>query len=215
MQKTRLIFTYNRRNPPIHSWIREGKKLLNRNEKAKAIGKNIQITSKQPRNLQRIITGVKVGGGGGGNPPPSGPLGCYKCPKKCHACPIIREGVKFQSSNTRKIYPIRKHLTCESSFVIYLGTCTRCKGQYIGKSTRQFKRRHSGHKQEIKNCIGGLGHHYGGDGGCGYANLTIQVIDQVEQDDHQALADRELYWQHQLRCFVENGANRHCYKKEF
>ena len=61
----------------------------------------------------------------------------------------------------------------------------------------------------------GLGHHYGGEGGCGYANLTIQVIDQVEQDDHQALADRELYWQHQLRCFVENGANGYCYKKEF
>ena len=57
--KTRMIFTYNERNSPIYSWIREGKKLPNRNEKAKAIGKNIQITSKQPKNLQRINTGVK------------------------------------------------------------------------------------------------------------------------------------------------------------
>ena len=139
----------------------------------------------------------------------------HKCPKNCHACPIIKEGSTFQSSNTKKIHSIRKYLTCDSSFIVYLGTCSRCRGQYIGKSTRPFKRRHSGHKQEIKNRIGGLGHHYGGENGCGYKNLTIQVIDQVEQGDHQALSDLELYWQHQLRCFVENGANGHCYKKEF
>jgi hypothetical protein len=128
--KTRLIFTYNKRNPPIHSWIRQGKKLLNRNEKAKEIGKNIQITSKQPRNLQRIVTSLKDDGGG--NPPPTGPPGCFKCPRKCHAWPIIKEGLKFQSSNTRKTYPIRKHLNCDSSFVIYLETCTRCKGSTLG-----------------------------------------------------------------------------------
>ena len=212
-EKTRLIFTFNKNNPPIHSWIRQGKKILNRNEKAKDIGRNIQITSKQPKNLQRIVTGLKEGGGG--SPPPAGPPGCHKCPKNCHACPIIKEGSTFQSSNTKKIHSIRKHFTCDSSFIIYLGTCKRFKGQYIGKSTRPFKRRHSGHKQEIKNRIGGLGHHYGGENGCGYKNLTIQVIDQVEQGNHQALSDLELYWQHQLRCFVENGANGHCYKKEF
>ena len=113
------------------------------------------------------------------------------------------------------VQTLRKFTTLENTFIIYLGTCSRCKGQYIGKSTQPFKRRHSGHKQEIKNRIGGLGHHYGGDGGCSYQHLTVQVIDQVDQGDHQALSDQELFWQHQLRCYVENGANGHCYKKEF
>ena len=53
----------------------------------------------------------------------------------------------------------------------------------MGKTTTMFKKRHSGHKQEIKNQIGGLGHHYGGPKGCKYESISIQIIDQVEQGD--------------------------------
>ena len=82
-------------------------------------------------------------------------------------------------------------------------------GQYVGKSTQLFKRRHSGHKQEVKRCYGGLGQHYGGQHGCGYENLKIQIIDQVEVGDDEALA-------HQLRAYVDNGGNAHSsIKKEF
>ena len=105
-------------------------------------------------------------------------------------------------------------LNCNSSYVIYLGTCKKCRGQYVGKTKNAFKKRHSGHKQEVKNIIGGLGHHYGGQNGCGYGNISIQIIDQVEQGDLDALAERETYWQNQLRCYVEHGGNAHCYRKE-
>ena len=33
---------------------------------------------------------------------------------------------------------------------------------------------------EVKKQIGGLGHHYGGQG-CGYENISIQIIEGVEQ----------------------------------
>ena len=89
-----------------------------------------------------------------------------------------------------------------------------CKGQYVGKSTTPFKKRHSNHKQEIKKKYGGLGHHYGGAGGCGYENFTVQIIDQVEEGEHFALADKEVFWQNQLRCYVQNGGHAHCYRKE-
>ena len=46
-----LIFTYNTGNPPIHQWIREAKNSLVRTDEAKCPGRNIQITSKQPKNL--------------------------------------------------------------------------------------------------------------------------------------------------------------------
>ena len=52
--------------------------------------------------------------------------------------------------------------------------------------------------------------HYGGNTGCGYSMVSMQIIDQLEQGDDEALADCEVYWQHQLRCFVENGGNGHC-----
>ena len=133
---------------------------------------------------------------------------CYKC-QKCHACPVVKLGGKFTSTNTGRTYKVKKKLTCGNSYIVYLGTCKKCHGQYIGKSTQPFKKRLSGHKQEMKNLIGGLGHHYGGPGGCGYGNLSMMIIDQVEHSNKQELSEREVHWQHQLRCYVENGSNGH------
>jgi hypothetical protein len=50
-KKARLIFTNNVANPPIHQWVREGKKYL-KSTKAKALAENMQIVYKQPKNLQ-------------------------------------------------------------------------------------------------------------------------------------------------------------------
>ena len=184
--------------------------LLKKNEKAKKFGEKLAIGLKQPRNLKRKVTGVKRREGGTPNENP----GCSKCGKCKVSCPILKEGSTFTSTNTKKVYKIKQELNCDSEFVVYLGTCAKCKGQYVGKTSRKFKLRHSGHKQEIKREYGGLGHHYGGEGGCGYQSVAIQIIDQVESGNHQALAECELYWQHQLRCYVENGGNAHSYRKE-
>ena len=42
--KIRLIFTYNEGNPPLYQWMREAKRCLVRNEKAKELGDCIQIS---------------------------------------------------------------------------------------------------------------------------------------------------------------------------
>ena len=93
-------------------------------------------------------------------------------------------------------YHIRQNLTCDSDWLIYLVTCKRCKGQYVGKSKTIFKKRHSNHKCEIKNKIGGLGHHYGGTSPCEYKDVSIKLIEQVELKTLEFLAERELFWQH-------------------
>ena len=169
--KVRLIFTYNRNNPPIHKWIKQSKKYLERNEKAKELGKNIQIAYRQPQNIKKLVGGPS-GGGSEGMGFEKDP-GCSKCAKKCHACKVLLEGGTFKSSNTKKSYKIRQKVDCGSAYIIYLGTCQKCRGQYVGKSTQPFRKRHSGHKQEIKNQIGGLGQHYGGTRGCGCEDDTM------------------------------------------
>ena len=176
------------------------------------MGKNMQIAYRQPKNLKKLVGGPKSGGEGGGRAGVDG--GCFRCKKKCHACPILTEAKTFQSTNTRKVYQIKQQVNCQSPYIIYLGTCQKCHGQYVGKSTQPFTRRHSGHKQEIKNRIGGLGQHYGGDRGCGYENLRITIIEQVEVGNHEMLGKQEIYWQNQLRCFMENGGQAHCKRKE-
>jgi hypothetical protein len=55
--------------------------------------------------------------------------------------------------------------------------------------------------------------YYGGRG-CGYENLRIQIIDKVETGNVEALAEAEIYWQNQLRCYIQNGGNAHCRRKE-
>ena len=208
--KVRLIFTYNQNNPPIQKWIRQSRKFLDRNEKAKELGKNIQIAYKQPRNIKKLVGGPSKSGGRGSEMDP----GCKKCTKKCHACKVLKEGQTFRSTNTKKIYKIKQKVDCQSSYIIYLGTCMKCQGQYVGKSSQQFRKRHSGHKQEIKNQIGGLGQHYGGVNGCGYENLRITIIEQVEVGNGDQLGRREIFWQNQLRCFIENGGQAQCKRKE-
>ena len=171
-EKVRLIFTHNVGNPPLHKWLREAKSCLVKNEKAKSIGQNIQICFKQPKNLRRLVTQKKTSKPCDENP------GCRKCTKCRVSCPIIKEGDSFKSTNTGRTYKIKQKLDCNSSFVIYLATCGRCEGQYVGKSQTPFKKRHSNHKQEIKKRIGGLGQHYGRYG-CGYNNFSVQIIEEM------------------------------------
>ena len=210
--KVRLMFTHSDNNPPIQMWMRQCKQLLAKNEKAKKIGQQIQIASKQAKNLQNLIGGFK----GQSGAPPEPPLdsGCYKCNKCRVSCPILNESKTFKSRNTGKIYKIRQKLTCTSDWLIYLATCQRCQGQYVGKSKTPFKIRHSNHKQEIKKKVGGLGHHYGEGGGCEYKHLSIQLIEQVKVKTLPYLAERECYWQHQLRVYAQNGGRAHCLRKD-
>ena len=209
-KKIRLIFTNNEGNPPLQKWLREGKKFL-RSSKAKKIASNLQIVYRQPRNLQRLVAGPnnKV------TSEPEESAGSHKCNKPCVSCSVVREASTFRSTNTKKVYKIRQNSNCGSEFVIYLATCLRCQGQYVGKSTTAFRKRHSNHKQEIKHKKGGLGKHFGGDRSCSYKDISFILIEKVEVGNHALLSRREQWWQHQLRAFEENGGNAMCIRKEY
>ena len=97
-EKVRLIFTYNRGNPPLHSWLRGAKKLLVKDERARKLGENIQICYRQPRNLK---THIRKPCAVEENP------GCTKCGRCRVSCPVIVEGGKFTSTNTKRSYKIR------------------------------------------------------------------------------------------------------------
>ena len=154
--KVRLILTHNKVNPPVHIWMRECKKILVRNDEAKALGSRIQISSRQPKNLMRIAAGHKGGKGVRKIPNDENP-GCFKCNHCRVSCPILNETKIFKSTNTGKIYKIRQHIDCDSDWLIFLCTCKKCKGQYVGKLTTPFKLRHTNYKQEIKKKLEGFG----------------------------------------------------------
>ena len=63
-------------------WLRQAKKCLVKNEKAKQIGEKIQITFRQPKNLKKMVTGLPTVEEGEVEVNP----GCFKCEKYCHTC---------------------------------------------------------------------------------------------------------------------------------
>ena len=75
-------------------------------------------------------------------------------------------------------FRIKQRMTCQSSYLVYLATCKKCKGQYVGKSQTAFKIRHSNHKQKIKHGIGGLGQHYGPNRWCNYEDISSIWIEK-------------------------------------
>ena len=59
--KVRLIFTHTKANPPFNKWVRECKYLLNKNDRAKDIGRRIQVATKQSKNIQQLVGGNRKG----------------------------------------------------------------------------------------------------------------------------------------------------------
>ena len=161
---------------------------------------------KQPKNLKQLVTWSKKQKSGQSEVNPE--AGCFKCNKGCKvSCKVMKETQYFKSTNTQKSYRIQQRLDCTSSFLIYLATCRRCGGQYVGKSTTSFKMRHSNHKKEIEKGRGGLGNHFGGQRACSYQDVEIILIEGVENGNQKLLKRRETFWQYQLRVFRENGGN--------
>ena len=111
--KIRLVFTYNEGNPPLYQWMREAKRCLVRNDKAKELGDLIQISHKQPRNMKRTVTANNSRVLKGAQPTPhAGEPGCFKCNKGCKvSCPILREGATFRSTKTNSTYFMHMRLT--------------------------------------------------------------------------------------------------------
>ena len=167
--KVILIFTHNEKNPPIHQWFRQCRKILERNEKGKVMGKSVQIVYTQAKSLKKLVVGQKVEGMEGAE------LflmrGVLNARQSAMPVQLWLKVELSKAQHTRKTYQIKQQVNYQSPFIVYLGTCQKCHGQYVGKSTQPFPRRHSIHKQEVNNKIGRLGQHYGGNQGCCYKNL--------------------------------------------
>ena len=96
------------------------------------------------------------------NRPPPPPPGNFKLHNKnCVTClRIDDEKTKFTSSRTGRAYKITRHYTCESSHVIYLARCCLCNVDYVGQTTQTMRKRHLGHRAEVRAGVVGLGEHF-------------------------------------------------------
>ena len=131
--------------------------------------------------------------------------GCSKCNKKCDLCKnFLIQASKFQSSATRRRYPIQQRLTCSSRNVIYLATCTKCNLQYVGSTSTEFKVRFRNHKSNMlknkRTCE--LAIHFN-NSEHEISQINFIIIEQIRSfvsslHVEQLLLTREAYWTAQL-----------------
>ena len=71
---------------------------------------------------------------------PSKPHGLYHCHRhNCTTCSHSVESTTFYAHYTRNSHNTQGHITCITSNIIYIITCTKCNKQYIGETGRKLK----------------------------------------------------------------------------
>ena len=81
---------------------------------------------------------------------PPKPHGFYHCHRhNCTTCSHSVESTTFYAHHTGANHNIQGHITCNTSNVIHIITCTKCNKQYTGETGRKLKTRISEHFQNI------------------------------------------------------------------
>ena len=68
---------------------------------------------------------------------------------------------------------------CVDKLLIYLVTCTICEAQYVGQTTNEMRKRHYGHRAEIRGKVDGLGEHFYKH--AEQKNLDLRIPNQMEK----------------------------------
>lgn len=76
------------------------------------------------------------------------PKGCFKC-TDCSFCSYVTPSKSFKSSVTNIVYDIKDFINCKSENLVYMCTCP-CPKDYVGKTTRQLRRRIGEHLGNIR-----------------------------------------------------------------
>ena len=100
---------------------------LSTSESVRRLYESIPIVAyKRPTNIHDMLVHSKL----------SRPLRDFnvtKCDRRrCTHCSPINESNLFTSTTTSSVHKICNNLSCTSTDVLYLFTCTRCNAQYVG-----------------------------------------------------------------------------------
>ena len=147
--------------------------------------------------------------------------GCFKYDRNRRMRPLSEFlcGIQIVSqfseiSDGQKIHTIHSRLSCDSKNVIYLASCRKCRLQYVGSTTTDFRIRFRNHKSAMlankKNCELAVHFnkipHTSGD-------FSFQCIDQVQahnnsEEIERLLITKEAYWSAQLFSLAPHGLNK-------
>ena len=129
---------------------------------------------------------------------------------RCATCKVHLNNSSIFKSNyplNRTVYHIRHSFPCQSTNVVYLITCAKCRKQYIGCTTAQLKVRINQHRSSINNKKGMYIHKHFNLPDHKLTDLKVQPIDTLNQTNFSELQDLEQFWICTLRTMNPYGLN--------
>ena len=216
-----LVLDYNPILPDIQQVIKKHSHLLRLSPELLEIfpSKSIFPAYRRTKNLKEILAPSKFRNIEARNETLEDDRGCCKCNKRCDLCKhFLIQDTKFKSFATGRIYRINQKLSCTSKNVIYLAACNKCKKQYVGSTSTEFKVRFRNHKSSMlknrRTCE--LAVHYNSFEHqiCQISFIIIEQIENHKNATHleQLLLTREAYWTSQLFSLYPHGLNK---RREF
>ena len=138
--------------------------VLHEDENLKKVFPSIDVVTRQTANIKRRVMRNRYSSGRGeevnNNLPQPGNYRLHD-QSRCVCCARMEDGLtKVTISKTGRQYEIKCHYTCLDTHVVYLTTCLICQSQYVGQTIKEMRRRHYGHRDEIKRRSDGLGEHF-------------------------------------------------------
>ena len=118
-------------------------------------------------------------------------------------CKYITETNTLTSSVTGETYKINHRLDCNDKCLVYLFTCNKCKKQYTGQTTDNFRGRWN--KSLKVEVLKGENKYFESEG---HTEILDDVsITLIDKTDGSNPTKRENYWMRTLKTYASYGLN--------
>ena len=140
------VHTYGIHNFTLKPHIDKHSKVLSSHPDTVNLVKNgFLIAHRQPPNLRSMLVTSRFLS----SPKRETKWGNKPCSKNCINCPYMDTVQEVSSTRNQRVVALKGHFDCESTNVVYIITCNRCKIQYIGETKNMLKTRMTQHRSDI------------------------------------------------------------------
>jgi len=134
--------------------------------------------------------------------------------RSCTYCPFLDRSGTITSNTTGRTYQAKRHISCCSHNLVYCITCTICKKQYVGQTSKKLKERFIFHFGNINNkrLHDPIGRHFSSAGHTGRKTLTIHIVAFIPAPYNSSVGkslrdSSERSWMYKLQSIAPQGLN--------
>ena len=198
-----FVLTFNPRLPEISTILKTYFPILQSSEKCKKAIPHVPFVSyRKPPNLRNLLVRARMRST---TPQHKGFEPCLS--SRCKTCGSSVATSSFTSHHNNKHFFILHHITCSSTKLIYLITCTLCGKQYVGQTEQTLRQRMNGHRHCILNDRDTPVSRHFNLPDHSFIHLQVIGIDHVPGTDTHGRMNKETFWIHALGTLEPNGIN--------